>query len=128
MDGEALGLRRDDIDLAGRTLTVRRQVVQESGRKKRKQAAAPCPYRETGHRPARAARLFAAMVDEVGLRRARLHDLRHGYASLLLAGGVQLEAMSKMLGHSGIQITSKVYAHLLPPRPEDSVRATYGRV
>ncbi|WP_375603538.1 tyrosine-type recombinase/integrase [Streptomyces sp. JHA26] len=65
-------------------------------------------------RPDEATRLFADLVDETGLRRVRLHDLRHGYASLLLAGGVQLETVSKMPGHSGIQITSKVHAHPLP--------------
>ncbi|AZM47713.1 site-specific integrase [Streptomyces sp. WAC 06738] len=47
--GEAVGLRWDDIDLANRVIVVRQQVVQESGRKKNKQAPAPCPYCEPGH-------------------------------------------------------------------------------
>ncbi len=41
--GEAVGLRWDDIDFARRVIVVRQQVVQESGRKKNKEAPAPCP-------------------------------------------------------------------------------------
>nr|WP_199800683.1 Arm DNA-binding domain-containing protein [Streptomyces marianii] len=47
--GEAVGLRWDDVDLARRVIVVRQQVVQESGRKKNKQAPAACPYCEAGH-------------------------------------------------------------------------------
>ena len=47
------------------------------------------------------------------LRRVRLHDLRHGQASLMLAAGVPLAVVSKRLGHSTITITSDTYSHLL---------------
>jgi hypothetical protein len=47
--GEACGLRWDDIDLTERAIVVRQQLVQESGRKKRKLAPAPCPYCDAGH-------------------------------------------------------------------------------
>jgi integrase len=48
-----------------------------------------------------------------GLPRRRLHDLRHGSASLQLAAGVPLEIVSKRLGHSAIAITADTYQHLL---------------
>ncbi|MDQ1736398.1 MAG: hypothetical protein QOH56_2649, partial [Pseudonocardiales bacterium] len=38
---------------------------------------------------------------------------RHGRASLLLAAGVDIALVSKLLGHSSIAITSDSYAHLL---------------
>jgi integrase len=41
----------------------------------------------------------------------RFHDLRHSCASLLLAAGVDLYTISKILGHSTIQVTQR-YAHL----------------
>lgn len=41
----------------------------------------------------------------------RYHDLRHSCASLLLAAGVDLYTVSKILGHSSLQMTSR-YAHL----------------
>jgi len=41
----------------------------------------------------------------------RLHDLRHSCASLLIAAGVDLYTISKILGHSSIQVTQR-YSHL----------------
>ena len=48
-----------------------------------------------------------------GLRPIRLHDLRHGAASLMLAAGVDLALVSKRLGHSSVSITSDTYSHLV---------------
>ncbi|WP_175401134.1 site-specific integrase [Gordonia sp. UCD-TK1] len=56
---------------------------------------------------------FHQLSDEAGLRRIRLHDLRHGQASLMLAAGVPIAVVSKRLGHSSISITSDTYSHLL---------------
>ncbi len=54
------------------------------------------------------------LAEEAGLRRIRLHDLRHGQASLMLAAGVDIVVVSKRLGHSSVAITSDTYTHLLP--------------
>lgn len=47
------------------------------------------------------------------LRRVRLHDLRHGAASLMLASGADIATVSKRLGHSQISVTADTYAHLV---------------
>jgi len=52
-------------------------------------------------------------VKAAGLRPVRLHDLRHGAASLMIAGGVDLAVVSKRLGHSSLSITADTYSHLL---------------
>jgi len=39
---------------------------------------------------------------------------RHSMASQLINAGVPIEAISKMLGHSSIKMTEKVYANILP--------------
>ena len=57
---------------------------------------------------------FAELTASAGLRRIRLHDLRHGQASLMLAAGVPIAVVSKRLGHSSITLTSDTYSHLLP--------------
>jgi integrase len=57
---------------------------------------------------------FHKLIDDAKLRRIRLHDLRHGHASLMLAGGVELELVSKRIGHSSQRITADMYQHLLP--------------
>lgn len=48
------------------------------------------------------------------LRRVRLHDLRHGTASLMIAAGVDVAVVSKVLRHSTIKLTVDTYGHLLP--------------
>jgi integrase len=48
-----------------------------------------------------------------GLPPVRLHDTRHGVCSLMLAGGVPIEIVQLILGHSSPEITRRVYAHLM---------------
>lgn len=64
-------------------------------------------------RPNHVTKTFNALSDEAGLRRIRLHDLRHGRASLMLAAGVDMAIVSKVLGHSTIRLTADTYSHLL---------------
>ncbi len=64
-------------------------------------------------RPERVTKRFSLLVKHVGLRPVRLHDLRHGRASLLLASGTDIAVVSKMLGHSSIALTADTYSHLL---------------
>jgi integrase len=63
--------------------------------------------------PERVTKRFRELVKAAGLRPVRLHDLRHGRASLLLASGTDIALVSKLLGHSSISITSDTYSHLL---------------
>jgi hypothetical protein len=56
---------------------------------------------------------FRELAVAAGLRPVRLHDLRHGSASLMLAAVVPMALVSKRLGHSSINITSDTYTHLL---------------
>jgi integrase len=63
--------------------------------------------------PERVTKRFTQLVKTSGLRPVRLHDLRHGRASLLLASGTDIALVSKMLGHSSITLTADTYSHLL---------------
>ncbi len=44
--------------------------------------------------------------------KVRLHDLRHTYASIMLAAGVNVKAVSEALGHSNISITISLISTL----------------
>jgi integrase len=44
----------------------------------------------------------------------RIHDLRHSYASWLIAGGRPLPSIQRRLGHESITTTIDRYGHLLP--------------
>lgn len=66
----------------------------------------------TPFRPGRITNAFEAHVKACGLPVVRLHDTRHGACSLLLAGGVPIEVVQMILGHSSPEITRNVR----PPR------------
>ena len=59
-------------------------------------------------------REFDRLVTRAGLRRIRLHDLRHTSASLGLQAGETLVEVSRRLGHSSITITADTYSHISP--------------
>lgn len=49
--------------------------------------------------------------EKVGLGHVHFHDLRHSCASILIAAGVDLYTVSKILGHESVSTTQR-YAHL----------------
>ena len=57
---------------------------------------------------------FDRLVTRSGLPPIRLHDLRHGAATLALAAGVDMKVVQEMLGHSSITLTSDTYTSVLP--------------
>ena len=59
----------------------------------------------------------------MGLEGARLHDLRHSFATTLLAAGVNVKVVSEALGHSKTSFTMDVYAHVLPTMGEQAAAA-----
>jgi len=63
--------------------------------------------------PSTVTHIFARVVRKSGLE-LRLHDLRHSFASVMLAAGVNVKVISQSLGHANIGITLDTYAHLLP--------------
>lgn len=59
-------------------------------------------------------RVFLQILKESGLRKIRIHDLRHTYASLLINQGENLKFVQSQLGHASITTTVDRYAHLMP--------------
>jgi integrase len=58
---------------------------------------------------------FKQAAKRAGLsERLRFHDLRHTFASHWVLDGGDIFRLSKILGHSNVMITQKVYAHLAP--------------
>jgi integrase len=57
---------------------------------------------------------FEACLKKSGLRKIRFHDLRHSFASWLIANGESLAYVKEQLGHHSIQITVDTYGHLVP--------------
>jgi integrase len=59
-------------------------------------------------------RVFVKALAKAGLRRIRIHDLRHTYASLLIQNDESLAYVRDQLGHHSIQVTVDIYGHLVP--------------
>ncbi len=58
--------------------------------------------------------LFERLVAASGLPPIRLHDLRHGAATFMLAAGVDVKVVSDTLGHSDTRIRRDIYQSVLP--------------
>jgi integrase len=59
-------------------------------------------------------RVFYKCLEKAGLRRIRIHDLRHTYATLRISKGDNILDVSKQLGHHSVKITLDIYAHWMP--------------
>lgn len=60
-------------------------------------------------------------LKEAGLPDMSFHKLRHSAGSILLALGVEITVVSKILGHANPGITMTVYAHMLPHKDEQAM-------
>ena len=59
-------------------------------------------------------RYFLPVLAKAGLRKIRLHDLRHTFGSLLIQNGASIVYVKEQMGHSSIQVTVDTYGHLIP--------------
>ncbi len=59
-------------------------------------------------------RVFLPVLAKAGIRRIRLHDLRHTFGSLLIQNGASIVYVKEQMGHSSIQVTVDIYGHLIP--------------
>jgi integrase len=67
---------------------------------------------------------FGQLTTQLGLPPVRLHDLRHGAATLALASHADLKVIQQMLGHSSIVATADTYTSVLPETAHRIAQAT----
>jgi integrase len=63
---------------------------------------------------------FARLVKNSKLPHIRFHDLRHSFGTLALASGVDLQTVSRALGHESTAITSRIYLHAIDTLQDDA--------
>ena len=128
--GELFDLQWRDVDLVGARLTVRAETA-KSGRARvvpmntdavnavrawRPAVVEAAHYvfpGDDGGRLQDIKTAFLKVVRDVGLKDFRFHDLRHSFASNLVAAGVDLNTVRELLGHADLKMTIR-YAHLAP--------------
>ena len=139
--GELLALTYNDIDLEKRTISINKSYQRLDGRDiitppktpKSKRIVTIPPFLAEELRDYMS-HLYGIMADErmfrftksymeheiirgikaSGVKRIRLHDLRHSHASLLVEMGFTPLAIADRLGHEKIETTLNTYSHLYP--------------
>lgn len=57
-------------------------------------------------------------IKESGVKRIRIHDMRHSHASMLVEMGFSPLEIANRLGHEKIETTLNTYSHLYPDKQE----------
>jgi integrase len=63
--------------------------------------------------PRNVSRAWEKICADAGVRRVRIHDLRHAAATYLFAEGVDLKVVQATLRHTRLSTTSDIYTHVL---------------
>ena len=140
--GEILGLEWRRVDIQQQQIWLE-AVNQKNGRPGRvplnstaraallsraKFRASQCPASpwvfcdRQGRRIASIKRSFVSAVNRAGISHCTPHDLRRTFGSWLVQAGVPIQHVSRLLRHSDIRITDRVYAHLQPEQLHAAVQ------
>ena len=141
-EGELLALTPSDFDFKAGTVTISKsyqrlhgQDVITSPKTKKSNRTIKMPvflcaemqdYMKMLYKPGRRDRLFPITksylyhemergTKAAGVKRIRIHDLRHSHISLLIDMGFSAVAIADRVGHESIEITYR-YAHLFPSK------------
>ena len=71
-------------------------------------------------RPDTVTEFFIGLRRGLGLRRIRLHDLRHFSATQLIAAGIDVRTVAGRLGHADTAMTLRVYSHAVVERDREA--------
>lgn len=64
---------------------------------------------------------YKRLIEDIGnLRYISAHNFRHAHATFLLTSGIDINTVSKRLGHKDINTTSKYYTHILKKADENA--------
>jgi hypothetical protein len=118
----AAGLRAVALDR--HTVRVLREHRRRQADEHARRLAAGKVWHESGYvfvrkdgspiHPGYASGRFRLLVSQADVPPIRLHDLRHGAASLAHQAGADLKTLQDLLGHSSIVITADTYTSVLP--------------
>lgn len=77
------------------------------------------PYSDTVIR-----RHFDNYIVKANVKRIHIKDLRHSYATNMLANDVSIKYVSENMGHSSIKITGDVYSHIIDDKRREIAKIT----
>jgi len=68
-------------------------------------------------------RIFYKVLEKSEMRKTRIHDIRHSYATLRIAAGHNIADVSNQLGHHSVKLTLDTYYHWIPGKKKSEVDA-----
>lgn len=69
------------------------------------------------------------ILEKVKLNRCiKFHGLRHSFATILIANGVDVKTASVLLGHSNIDTTMNIYVHPTEDKKGKAIKSTFGKM
>lgn len=76
--------------------------------------------------PSSLSKIFKRYFVESGIRECRvsLHSLRHSFATIARANGIEIDIVSRVLGHSSTAITEDMYVEIEEKRQREAVEDT----
>ena len=140
--GELVGLQVKDLNVSVGTLTIRRSLVEINGKLEESTTKShrwrivhlPEVLQTVCHRwvfeknqddplfhtvegtflrnTNFTRRIFIPALLKSEVKKIRIHDLRHSAASIAISAGATPNMVKEMLGHSDVQLTMRVYAHI----------------
>ena len=147
-EGELLALTAADIDLIAKQIDINKTYQRLHGediittpktRKSKRKVPIPdflCPelqeYMDSRYMLAPDERLFPITKSflshemergckATGVKRIRIHDIRHSHASLLINQGCDALILADRLGHEKVSTTLNTYSHLFPHKQQELV-------
>lgn len=128
--GELLKLTWDNVDLAGRLLTVVGPTAKTEQTRHIPLNAEALSVLKAWRKRGDAGHVFKfsggfktawkALLKRARITRFRWHDLRHHFASRLAQAGVPLNTIRELMGHQSLAMTLR-YAHLAPDQKREAV-------
>lgn len=145
--GEILGLQWEDVDIEGKSISVRHALIDVQGAihlgqpksdTAKRTIALPATvclalkkieesrgyvFKTANENPISQRNLtrhFHKALEKAGLPRTSFHTLRHTAASILLQANVHPKIVQEMLGHSTITLTLDTYSHVIPGHHEEA--------
>ena len=149
-EGELLALSPADIDLDNKTISINRTYQRIEGkdvftspktRKSKRKIPIPdflcqelSDYIQSRYMPDADERLFPVTKSylshemirgckNTGVKKIRIHDVRHSHASLLINQGCDALMLADRLGHEKVSTTLNTYSHLFPHKQQELVHS-----